>query len=324
MAQAFNLALRNICGFNAAAANAIVAQGYSSPSDLTSLDESDVDSPVKHTLKATENVIIPYNSVTKIKCFHYYAVINERIGLDTPPEDFDAEELDFIEALRKQRHARKDTKPTDKPPELKDIANWRTFWENFDAYMAKIYGAAEIPLTYVYREHDEVTQEMYGADYATSNERYYALTKLSGPHYEEDNDKVFQALKTALLNGPGWAFIRRFDATSDGQAAVKAIKAQAEGRSAEDTRKRHAYANIEGARYSGPRRNWDFQKYVQRHQEAHEEAEEGDGFFERNHGPASHECQGLYPGHTGSTKQLPRVPTVLGDTHWKQSGTSED
>ena len=79
MAQAANApfrnALRNICGMNAPAANAIISQGFTTPSDLVPLSESDIDTLVKHTIKAhvaqanQPALSIPYNSVVKLKAF---------------------------------------------------------------------------------------------------------------------------------------------------------------------------------------------------------------------------------------------------------------
>ena len=277
MAQVFNNTLRNVCGLNAAAANAIIAQGFTAPADFIPLEESDIDHLVKHTLKANVGAVppvaIPYLSVVKIKAFRYWAILYDRIGLLANPVLFDDAELAFVQDLMKERRDRKTAQEAtpEKPPELKDLGSWRTFWEKFDTYLSQIFGAAEIPLTYVYREHVEVTQDMRQADYVSNDERYFNITVLEGSHFREDNKRVYEELKTTLIDGPGWSFIRRFDQSKNGRAAVLAIKTQAEGRAAEDTRKQRAYAMIATARYAGPRRNWTFQSYVQRHQEAHNE-----------------------------------------------------
>lgn len=109
------------------------------------------------------------------------------------------------------------------------------------------------------------------AAYSDNDSRYYAITVLTGSHYREDNKRVYEELKLTMINGPGWAFIKRFERTQDGRSAVLAIKQQAEGRSATDSRKQQAYSQIATARYSGPRRNWNFQNYVERHQGGHNE-----------------------------------------------------
>ena len=260
--MSFNQALRNVCGLSQAAATAIIAQGLNNPEDLIPIEETDIDSLVKHTLKANAGAVaIPYLSVLKIKAFRYWAVTRQRIGMNFDPADFNANELTFIQILMQERRNRTAAAQTDpeKPPEFKDMCLWCTFWEKFDTYMSQTFGAAEIPLTYVYREHETVTAEMRAANYTDNDTRYYAITVLTGSHYCEDNKRVYEELKLTMINGPGWAFIKRFERTQDGRSAVLAIKQQAEGRSAMDTRKQQAYSQIATARYAGPRRNWNFQ-----------------------------------------------------------------
>ena len=71
----FRNALHNTCGMTQAAANAIISQGFKDPASLIPMEEDDIDSLVKHTLKAqvvlAEGVpiMIPYNAVIKLKAF---------------------------------------------------------------------------------------------------------------------------------------------------------------------------------------------------------------------------------------------------------------
>ena len=275
--MAFQQVLRNVCNLTAAAANAIIAQGVVGPEDLVNMEDKDIDNMIKHTLKANAGaaapIAIPYVSIVTIKAFRYWAITRGRIGMALTSADFDAAELAFTQELIRERRDRKAAaqKEPEKPPELKDLSEWRNFWEKWDTYMTQTYGAAEIPLSYVYREHEAVTAEMRAADYTDNDSRYYTITVLAGSHYREDNKRVYEELKTLLINGPGWTFIKRYERTQNGRAAVLAIKQQAEGRSATDSRKQRAYASIATARYAGPRRNWNFQKYVQKHQDGHNE-----------------------------------------------------
>ena len=194
----FNQVLRDVCGLSAAAANAIIAQGLTSPEDLIPFEETDIDNLVKHTLKAHAGAVaIPFLSVLKIKAFRYWAMTRQRIGMDFNPDDFTNAELTFVQNLMHERRNRTAAAQTDpeKPPEFKDMNEWRTFWEKFDTYMSQTYGAAEIPLTYVYREHRDVTPEMRQANYNDNDLRYYAITILTGSHFREDNKRVYEELK---------------------------------------------------------------------------------------------------------------------------------
>jgi hypothetical protein len=126
-------------------------------------------------------------------------------------------------------------------------------------------------LSYLIREHEEVTQEMLDADYASTVDRLVAMTVLEGAHFDLDNCTLCNELKALVVDGPGWAFVRKFDKAKDGRKAVLALKAQAEGLSSTLTRKTKAYASIASAVYRGPRRGFTFINYVSVHQEAHNE-----------------------------------------------------
>ena len=95
----------------------------------------------------------------------------------------------------------------EKPLELKDLGSWWTSWEKFNTYLSQTFGATEIPLTYIYREHVEVMLDMHQADYASNDERYFNITVLEGSHFHEDNKWVYEELKTMLFDGPSWSFI---------------------------------------------------------------------------------------------------------------------
>ena len=301
---AFRNSLRITCGLSNAAAEAIIAQGYDSPDDLRKLKDSDhegIPGLVHHTLKAAgrrsaaaaaaraaaiaandpvipalpEVVEIPHNSVNKLKAYRYWAILMDRIDQPALAGNFTVAALAFTETVIQEREARKEGSPDPpKPvPQLKSLDQWRSFWERFDGLMSQTIGAAEIPINYVYRPHEAVDAAMLGADYASSDERYYATTCLSKKHYTEDRKRVYAALRDLVLDGPGWAFIQQFERTQNGRDAVLGLKAQAEGRSAVTTRKQLAYAKVDKARYSGPRKTWSFQNYIQTHQLAHAELE---------------------------------------------------
>jgi hypothetical protein len=44
-----------------------------------------------------------------------------------------------------------------------------------------------------------------------------------GAHYDLDNRNLYNELKPLVVDGPGWAFIRRFNKMKDGRAS-EAVK----------------------------------------------------------------------------------------------------
>ena len=72
------------------------------------------------------------------------------------------------------------------------------------------------------------------------------------------------------MEGPGWPFVQPFNQKRNGRAAFKALKAQAEGRSAVATRKAKAYAMIATSLFTG-KWKFSFDQYVGRHKQVHNE-----------------------------------------------------
>jgi hypothetical protein len=170
------------------------------------------------------------------------------------------------------KNALVDQVPT-KPTKLGwDLSFWPKFWEQLKTYLSQCRGAARIPLNYLVREHDVVVQEQYNMTLYDLVDNYLiATTTLSGDHFKIDNTRLYNELKPLVVEGAGWAFIKKFDHSKNGRGAVLALKRQAEGNSAKRTRKAKAYANLAQARYRGERRNFEFSNYVQIHQDAHNE-----------------------------------------------------
>jgi hypothetical protein len=126
------------------------------------------------------------------------------------------------------------------------------------------------------RDHDKVEEEHHNAVYDDHDERLVAMTLLQGDWYALDNHRVYDEFRALVLKGPGWSFIKTFDHLKDGRNAVLNLRRQCEGTSAIQTRKASAYAKISSAKYSGQRRNFTFDQYVEIHQAAYNTLEELD------------------------------------------------
>lgn len=183
----------------------------------------------------------------------------------------------YIRRLDERASFDLDKKPDDKPdgvvPEFKDMTKWPIFEERLLTFFAtemrnKNTGA---PLSYVVRENKDVTPEALGDTYESVDAQLVATLSLTGDDFRIDNRRVYLVLKGLVIDGPGWAFIRKFNNNQDGRGAYFALKAQAEGQSAITTRLNKAYAMIQNASYNGRSKNFSFDKYIEIHQKAHNE-----------------------------------------------------
>jgi hypothetical protein len=99
----------------------------------------------------------------------------------------------------------------DKPKELLELSKWETFWEQWRTYTGRLHGAAKCPISYVYRDHEQVTNEMHMENYPDHDSRLVATTTLAGAWYELDNSRVYDEFKALVLKEPGWSFIKAHD-----------------------------------------------------------------------------------------------------------------
>ncbi|MFN9980757.1 MAG: hypothetical protein ACK53Y_12605, partial [bacterium] len=118
------------------------------------------------------------------------------------------------------------------------------------------------------REEADVTAVTHAAVYQDHDARLVATTLLQGDWFTIDNQRVYDEFKNLVVKGPGWSFVKAFDRAKDGRGAVLALKRQCEGTSAVQSRKAAAYARIASARYTGQKRGFTFDTYVELHQSA--------------------------------------------------------
>lgn len=257
----FRAALGRI-GINVATRTAIAENGFATILDLATVQDEDLDKLPKHleawrvpNAPPNAQVRIPFVSLTKLKAMRYWVLAQRCVGVDEPrAQDFTDEVMtEVLAQMKADKDYRKATQDTDiqKPPKLTDLVKWIKFWELFTTYLGRVKGAALTPLTYLIREHDEVTDEIRAADYDSTKERLIATTALSGSHYELDYRTLYDEFKPLVVDGPGWSFVKKFDRAKNGRGAVLALKTQAEGTSAKLTRKQTAYASIASSAYLG-------------------------------------------------------------------------
>ena len=280
-ATAFRNALTRI-GINVATRTAIIENGFITIQDLVSVQDKDLDKLPKHleawrvpNAAPNAQVRIPFLSLTKLKAMRYWVLAQRCIGIDNPNvNDFAGQVIEeTLARMKADGDYKLATEDTDirKPEKLSDLAKWTKFWELLTTYLGRIKGAALTPLSYLVREHEEVTRAHHDAKYQSIPERLIATTALNGTHFDLDNRTLYDEFKPRGVDGPGWSFIKKFDRTKDGRGAVLALKSQAEGTSAKLTRKQAAYASIASSAYLGPRKGFTFASYVTLHQSAHNE-----------------------------------------------------
>lgn len=94
------------------------------------------------------------------------------------------------------------------------------------------------------------------------------MAPLAGPDYMRDNAWVFAVIKQLVLEGPGRSYIIAFDKVSNGHAAWLALINHFEGDSYRNRNVEDAYSSLECIHYEGECKGFNFEKFVEKHNEA--------------------------------------------------------
>ncbi len=145
-------------------------------------------------------------------------------------------------------------------------------------------------------------------DYDTIDAYKEAIVPLSGPQFDQDNNVVFDSLKSYVLGGPHWTWIQDFERRRDGRGAWKALKEHFEGPSNQLRLKASAYAAIKRAEYKGAK-NFDYELYRRIHTQAHSDlARYGEPV------PEAKKVKDFLDGITDSSLQTAKY-TIAGFSH---------
>jgi hypothetical protein len=173
---------------------------------------------IKNAIRAAPvGVTFASSSVRRLAAFKFWAKERYMCGLPSTPQ------LLILRAGEIEVTAKAGQTPT-RPDPLKTEKEWFKFWEKLKNYLGRVRGAAKLPLVYVVRDHDEVTDKIREREYDTHTRKICSIVLLSGQHYDVDNGSVWEIIKNLVIDGFGWSFVKQFDRTMDGRSAVKALR----------------------------------------------------------------------------------------------------
>jgi hypothetical protein len=270
-------------GLNEMTTDAVREQGVENMVTLSELTIKDIRYLAKNVMQyqaplvAPGEVRLPFTAVKKLEAARYWIDTRKWTGQPWRAHDLDNGELSQAMSRIQQKDERvtagKDADVT-KPEKLSNLKHWQAFWEKWENYMKQVYGSADIPLNYIYREHDAVTPEIRAEAYGTDEEERMATTVLATNHFNLDNKRVWNEFKPLIVDGPGWPFIKTYEKTSNGRGAVRDLWSQNQGENSRMIRKQKAYARLQTLRFQGPRKSWTFAQYIKEHQTQHNELDD--------------------------------------------------
>jgi hypothetical protein len=210
-----------------------VTQGIANTETFISLTSKELDQLAIAINKmrppeGQDPVVLNQIVLKKLKAFLLWLLWRRCREIDMDLTDFYADELQWgLDCMTfEARFVDAEAPEQVLPEKLKSIGFdvWQTFWRQFTTYCSTIRGAMAIPIAYVFREHDEPTEEMILEVYADSNEELMATVALVGPDYQHDNKLVWNILARLVGAGNAWPFIKHLAPTFDARAAIKILK----------------------------------------------------------------------------------------------------
>ena len=213
-------------------------------------------------------------SAIKLHAVWYWGVLRNRCGrtLSSSAQILTNAEVDkTIARIRYEERAQESIEGGDpkKPHVLKKIEKFNEWHDAFNTYLHSIRGAARIPLPYVYRAEEAVTDVMRNETYTTTDIEYMTLFELAGDYYEVDNVRVFNELMQYVLGGPGESIVKPYRSQRNGHGAMLALQEYANGSDAIELRASMAYNVLSTTTYRRQSRNFTLDEFFGRLRDAY-------------------------------------------------------
>ena len=159
---------------------------------------------------------------------------------------------------------------------------WRIFSEALKAYCKVVRGSMNLPLAYVLRDHEVVTNEMFEEEFNTTDAYLMKVVRLSGPEYKADNLRVWEIMYPFIVNTDAWSYVKGYEKSENARGAYLDLKRRGEGDAEIDARRVAAELRISKAQYTGQSQRHTLQHYIDTLQNAFTELSDcGEPYSER-------------------------------------------
>ena len=162
-----------------------------------------------------------------------------------------------------------------KIPSLKGASNWRSFRDMVAMKLSFLTGKSGFSVEYVI----DISERGYKSARATRGEEeivdfervdvFKTRPVHFGKSFKEDNKRVWNVLKSLLLETPAYDHILSCDRTSDGRKAWNILKNFYEGEDFKQRLQDEAFVLLNKSIYRGNSSRHNFESYINRHIKAH-------------------------------------------------------
>ena len=143
---------------------------------------------------------------------------------------------------------------------------WSSFKTSMLEYFSRVIGKHGIPLSYI--SHPDANGD-FEVIYETHIEKMIACTTLRGSKYKFDKGTVFSLLIQHTNITEGYSLVQQYERSRDGCSTWISLLNHFEGSISQERVRQEVATMLLNASYSGPRRNFSFSSYYDRHSYAH-------------------------------------------------------
>ena len=268
----------DIAGFNPNSRTAVVEFCCETLRELARLPSKDLDAAISNLHKALANVTPVRDRVrlNATRCITLHAIrmqCLDRINCDAP---FAANDIPNVtnDDITTFRNAYLEAKLTDATtqglgevtiPKLTST-KWIEFKTALTESLSRIIGKNKIPLTYLIRT-DAVGN--FNAPYTNRIERLIACTSHGGAAFTNDNSDLYSIIVQHTESTEGYSLVQAHERRRNGRQAYLDLVSHFEGATFRERVAQEAGQAIRSAVYTGPKRNFTFGDYYNRHSRAH-------------------------------------------------------
>jgi hypothetical protein len=246
--------LRDHCGIAQIQARlAFIDDGYDDPVTFARNSNYQIESYVKTVNKMDPirqpgrgNVPgvrpkVPNASVVLLKALRLWTIWQQRLGLEPIPGNYNDDEASWaLERFQFEAEVEinKETAPPTPDKFTNFVSSWRMFKDGVFGMLFAVRGCMNIPLLYVLRDDDVVTDEVRNAEYDDTDRRLMALVAIEPPtrSFKADNVRVWNLIHPLLHNTNAWEYIKQFERSKNARAAWKILVGRGEGEAQRDTK----------------------------------------------------------------------------------------
>ena len=257
--------------------NAIVEFCAENLADLARLPKKTLDTSIENLHKSLANATAARRvrlNATKCTLLHSLCMhFNDRIKCEAPLEATDIQALTIAAiSVMKDEYLEAESMMNNESSLLPVVVaklkplKWSAFKTSMLEYFSRVNGRNGIPLSYIARSAENNDFEEH---YESRLDRLLACTAFRGAEYKADNGTVFSLLIQHTNNTEVYNLVIQYERTRNGRSAWTSLLSHFEGSTFRERVAQESGTILRTASYSGPRRNFSFSSYYDRHSQAH-------------------------------------------------------